>query len=75
MRHCEGVVALIALLHGRYRISNREVVALLQMVCRAHIVRNLRGRAEARGPWQEEAAALKCWTSKRQKALLCAISA
>ncbi len=26
------VVALIALLHGRYRISNRELVALLQMV-------------------------------------------
>ncbi|GAB4433707.1 MAG: hypothetical protein OHK0015_22730 [Chloroflexi bacterium OHK40] len=26
------VVALIALLHGRYRISNRELVTLLQMV-------------------------------------------
>lgn len=29
---CPRVVALIALLHGRYRISDRELVALLQMV-------------------------------------------
>lgn len=27
-------------------------------LCWAHIVRNLRGRVEAKGPWQEEAAAL-----------------
>jgi len=29
-----------------------------RQLCWAHIVRNLRGRAEAAGPWQEEAAAL-----------------
>jgi transposase len=29
-----------------------------RQLCWAHIVRNLRGRAEAVGPWQEEAAAL-----------------
>ncbi|KAB8333709.1 IS66 family transposase [Scytonema tolypothrichoides VB-61278] len=29
-----------------------------RQLCWAHIVRNLRGRAEAKGPWQEEAAAL-----------------
>jgi transposase len=48
-----------------------------RQLCWAHIVRNLRGRAEAKGPWQEEAAALLAlaeevllvWAKYRQREL------
>lgn len=51
----EAFVGLVT--SDRFTAYNSLPTARRQL-CWAHIVRNLRGRAEAKGPWQAEAAAL-----------------
>jgi transposase len=50
--------AFVGLVTSDRLSAYNSIVAPRRQLCWAHLVRNLRGRAEARGPWQEAAAAL-----------------